>query len=87
MGSLPFRGILASSWNSYEAVAAVSSAVGVLLGFFASLGPSLVFNIGFDRLPAGINTLLISLGPIFTAIVAHFVLPMNGSIYLKPLDS
>ena len=34
---------------------------GVLLGFFASLGPSLVFNIGFDRLPAGINTLLISL--------------------------
>jgi drug/metabolite transporter (DMT)-like permease len=46
---------------------------GILLGFFSSLGPSLIFNVGFDRLPAGINTLLISLGPIFTAIVAHFV--------------
>ena len=46
---------------------------GILLGLFSSLGPSLIFNVGFDRLPAGINTLLISLGPIFTAIVAHFV--------------
>ena len=59
---------------------------GVLLGFFASLGPSLVFNIGFDRLPAGINTLLISLGPIFTAIVAHFVLADERFNLLKALD-
>ena len=58
---------------------------GVLLGFFASLGPSLVFNIGFDRLPAGINTLLISLGPIFTAIVAHFVFADERFNLLKAL--
>ena len=58
---------------------------GVLLGFFASLGPSLVFNIGFDRLPAGINTLLISLGPIFTAVVAHFVFADERFNLLKAL--
>ncbi len=46
---------------------------GVLLGVVAGAGPSLIFNYGFDELPAGIVTLLISLGPIFTAIVAHFV--------------
>ena len=58
-------------WKNELTLAAVPS--GILLGFFSSLGPSLIFNTGFDRLPAGINTLLISLGPIFTAIVAHFV--------------
>ncbi|MEC7923875.1 MAG: DMT family transporter, partial [Actinomycetota bacterium] len=46
---------------------------GVILGFVSGGGPSLIFNYGFDQLPAGIVTLLISLGPIFTAIVAHFV--------------
>ena len=46
---------------------------GILLGVLAGAGPSLIFNYGFDKLPAGIVTLLISLGPIFTAIVAHFV--------------
>ena len=51
---------------------------GILLGLFSSLGPSLIFNVGFDRLPAGINTLLISLGPIFTAIVAHFVFRLSS---------
>ena len=48
-------------------------APGILLGVFAGAGPSLIFNYGFDELPAGIVTLLISLGPIFTAVVAHFV--------------
>ncbi len=28
---------------------------GILLGLFSSLGPSLIFNVGFDRLPAGTN--------------------------------
>jgi len=46
---------------------------GIILGFVSGGGPSLIFNYGFAELPAGIVTLLISLGPIFTAIVAHFV--------------
>lgn len=46
---------------------------GIILGFVAGGGPSLIFNYGYDELPTGIVTLLISLGPIFTAIVAHFV--------------
>ena len=58
---------------------------GILLGLFSSLGPSLIFNVGFDRLPAGINTLLISLGPIFTAIVAHFVFADERFNLLKAL--
>ena len=58
---------------------------GMLLGLFSSLGPSLIFNTGFDRLPAGINTLLISLGPIFTAIVAHFVFADERFNLLKAL--
>jgi len=47
----------------------------VVLGLMASAAPALLFNIGFDNLPAGIVTLLISLGPVFTALVAHFVFP------------
>ena len=58
---------------------------GILLGLFSSLGPSLIFNVGFDRLPAGTNTLLISLGPIFTAIVAHFVFADERFNLLKAL--
>ncbi|MEC7116820.1 MAG: DMT family transporter, partial [Actinomycetota bacterium] len=58
---------------------------GILLGLSSSLGPSLIFNLGFDRLPAGINTLLISLGPIFTAIVAHFVFADERFNLLKAL--
>ncbi len=45
----------------------------VLLGVIASALPGLLFNLGFEELPAGIVTLLIALGPIVTAVVAHFV--------------
>ena len=65
----------------YKRIAVVFCSCWHSAGVFSSLGPSLIFNVGFDRLPAGINTLLISLGPIFTAIVAHFVFQMNGLIY------
>ena len=33
--------------------------------------PALLFNLGFERLPASINTLLISLSPVFAALAAH----------------
>lgn len=48
-------------------------APGVVLGLMSSAAPAILFNSGFDRLPAGIVTLLISIAPVFTAIVAHFV--------------
>ena len=47
----------------------------VVLGISASAGPALLFNLGFERMSAGVVTLLISLGPVFTALGAHFVFP------------
>lgn len=44
-----------------------------VLGLTASAGPALLFNLGFERMSAGVVTLLISLGPVFTAVGAHFV--------------
>ncbi len=67
-------GVLATlaGWRRHELrVAALGPAA--LLGVSASAIPALLFNTGFEKLPAGIVTLLISLGPVFTAIVAHFV--------------
>ncbi|MFN3258589.1 MAG: DMT family transporter [Ilumatobacter sp.] len=52
---------------------AAAAGPAIVLGITASAGPALLFNIGFEDLPAGIVTLLISLGPVFTAVVAHFV--------------
>ncbi|HEY7564591.1 MAG TPA: DMT family transporter [Acidimicrobiia bacterium] len=46
---------------------------GILLGMLNASGPAILFNLGFDELPASVNTLLISLGPVFTAITAHFI--------------
>jgi drug/metabolite transporter (DMT)-like permease len=46
---------------------------GLMLGLINTAGPALLFNIGYETLPAGIVTLLIATGPIVTAITAHFV--------------
>lgn len=48
---------------------------GLALGVFTTAAPALFFNLGFDRLPAGTASLLIALGPVVTAVVAHFVFP------------
>lgn len=45
---------------------------GLSLGVVSTAGPALFFNLGYETLPAGVVTLLIALGPIITAIVAHF---------------
>ncbi len=45
----------------------------LLAGALNAGSPALLFNFGFERLPASINTLIISLGPVFTAITAHLV--------------
>lgn len=46
---------------------------GITIGILNAVGPALLFNLGFSHLPASINTLIISLGPVFTAITAHLV--------------
>lgn len=43
------------------------------MGMLNAAGPAILFNLGFDNLPASVTTLLISLGPVFTAITAHLV--------------
>jgi drug/metabolite transporter (DMT)-like permease len=48
--------------------------LGMLAGVAPAGGPAILFNLGFERLPASINTLIISLGPVFTAICAHYLL-------------
>jgi drug/metabolite transporter (DMT)-like permease len=45
---------------------------GLLLGMVSTAGPALFFNLGYETLPAGVVTLLIAVGPIITAIAAHF---------------
>ena len=46
-----------------------------LLGVANSTMPAVFINLGFEVLPAGLVTLLISMGPVFTAVTAHFVFP------------
>jgi drug/metabolite transporter (DMT)-like permease len=46
----------------------------MLMGAVNAVGPAILFNLGFDNLPASINTLIIALGPVFTAITAHYAL-------------
>lgn len=45
---------------------------GLLLGIINTAGPALLFNLGYETLPAGIVTLLIAFGPVVTAVTAHF---------------
>ena len=45
----------------------------LVLGLANAVGPAMLFNLGFQRLPVSVNTVLISLGPIFTAVTAHFL--------------
>ena len=46
---------------------------GVFLGSVNSAIPPLFFNIAYETLPAGLVTLILSLGPVITAGTAHFV--------------
>ncbi|MGH8925148.1 MAG: DMT family transporter, partial [Acidimicrobiia bacterium] len=43
------------------------------LGMVSGSGPAIFFNLGFQRLPVSITTILISSGPIFTSVMAHFL--------------
>lgn len=46
---------------------------GVAMGAVNAAGPALMFNVGFSQLPASVVTLILALGPVFTALTAHFV--------------
>jgi drug/metabolite transporter (DMT)-like permease len=60
-------------------------AAGATLGVLNSGVPALLFNIGYETLPAGIVALIVSLGPAVTAAIAHVVFaderfnPMKGT--------
>lgn len=45
---------------------------GLMLGAVNSGLPALFFNLAYESLPAGIVALLLSLGPMVTAVTAHF---------------
>lgn len=45
------------------------------LGVANSTMPAVFINLGFEVLPAGLVTLLIAMGPVVTAVTAHFVFP------------
>ena len=45
----------------------------MVMGMLSGSGPAIFFNLGFQRLPVSITTLLISSGPVFTAVTAHFL--------------
>jgi drug/metabolite transporter (DMT)-like permease len=45
---------------------------GIALGALNAGAPALLFNVGFDQLPASVVTIIIALGPVFTALTAHF---------------
>lgn len=55
------------------------------LGALNASGPAILFNLGFQRLPVSINTVLISLGPIFTVLTAHFFSTSERFTTLKAL--
>jgi drug/metabolite transporter (DMT)-like permease len=54
-------------------VRAQAIGAGLLLGALNSAVPALFFNIAYETLPAGLVTLILSLGPVVTAATAHFV--------------
>ena len=45
---------------------------GLAMGAVNAATPALLFNIGFSRLPASLVTITLALGPVFTALAAHF---------------
>ncbi len=49
-----------------------SMIAGIRLGLLNVAFPPLLFNLAYETMPAGVVTLIISLGPVITASVAHF---------------
>jgi drug/metabolite transporter (DMT)-like permease len=57
----------------------------MLIGMVSGSGPAIFFNLGFQRLPVSITTVLISSGPIFTAVAAHYLGAADRFTLLKAL--
>ncbi len=56
----------------HERVALLAIRDGALLGAINSAAPALLFNLAYQSLPAGTVAILLSIGPVITAITAHF---------------
>ncbi|MGF1665576.1 MAG: DMT family transporter [Acidimicrobiia bacterium] len=71
--AVPFGAGAILAWVVARRLPSVAAFVsGLLLGVISTAGPALLFNLGYETLPAGVVTLLIAVGPIITAIAAHF---------------
>lgn len=57
----------------------------MLIGMVSGSGPAIFFNLGFQRLPVSITTVLISSGPIFTSVAAHYLGASDRFTLLKGL--
>ncbi len=56
---------------------------GLLLGAVNSALPALLFNLAYESLPAGVVALVLSLGPVITAIAAHHAFDDEGFNRIK----
>ncbi|MDP3983980.1 MAG: DMT family transporter [Acidimicrobiia bacterium] len=45
---------------------------GMAMGAVNASAPALLFNFGFSQMPASVVTIILALGPLFTALTAHF---------------
>jgi drug/metabolite transporter (DMT)-like permease len=58
---------------------------GLLLGAVNSALPALLFNLAYESLPAGVVALVLSLGPVVTAVAAHHAFEDEGFNRIKAL--
>jgi drug/metabolite transporter (DMT)-like permease len=56
---------------------------GLILGAVNSALPALLFNLAYESLPAGVVALVLSLGPVITAVAAHHAFDDEGFNRIK----
>jgi drug/metabolite transporter (DMT)-like permease len=79
--AIPFLVGAGLAWFSSGVSRAAASRVikdGLILGAVNSALPALLFNLAYESLPAGIVALVLSLGPVFTAVAAHHAFDDEG---------
>ncbi len=69
----------------WKRLAATPWKEGLALGAVNAGAPALLFNIGFNELPASIVTIILALGPVFTTLAAHFFTHDDRFTFIKTL--
>lgn len=76
------------AWITALAAGAVEAGAlkeGLILGAVNSALPALLFNLAYESLPAGVVALVLSLGPVVTAVAAHHAFDDEGFNRIKGL--